>query len=243
MRIVLITSRVTYVPDNYLHLLRRLARNLGDEAEALVVIDNRTPGILLSAASAICAGAVGIGTRLMVNTALSFFNKREALFKRTIYTPSINSKACVSALKKINPDLIINLRTRDIYGQAVLEIPAMGCINIHHGILPDNRGTMCDLWALHEKRPVGFSVHYMNRNIDDGEILAVERLDTKGIKDYPQLPYLSSIREAPTLLNVIGKFRRHGPLPGRENRSEAPRFTKNPGIREIRKIKQAGIQL
>ena len=243
MRIVLVTSRVTYVPDNYLHLLRCLARDLGEEAVALVIIDNRTPGLLLSAGGAICAGAVGVGTRLMANTALSFFKTREALFKRVIYTPSINSRACVSALQKINPDLIINLRTRDIYKQAVLETPTMGCINIHHGILPDNRGTMCDLWALHEKRPVGFSVHYMNRNIDDGEILAVEQVDTAGLEDYPRLPYLSSLREAPVLLNVIEKFRRHGPLPGRENRSEAPRFTKNPGVTEIRKIKQAGIQL
>lgn len=242
MKILLVTSKVTFVRDNYYHLLKILSEKAGDDIDGLLVIDNLNAGLLVKAMAVFFAGARKIGSILLLNSLTSLAGKREKLFRQVFYSKQINSKDTIETIKSMAPDLIINLRTRSIYEKELLSIPRKGCINVHHGILPNNRGAMCDLWALYENRDAGFSIHFMNEKIDAGHILAVETISTSGLKDYSRLPMISSFKEGDVLLNVI-QCLKNDTIHAVPNISTAVRYTKNPSFKEILNMKRSGLLL
>jgi len=50
--------------------------------------------------------------------------------------PKINDPQAVSYLKSLSPDLIVVVAYGQILPQEVLEIPPLGCINLHASLLP-----------------------------------------------------------------------------------------------------------
>jgi methionyl-tRNA formyltransferase len=53
-----------------------------------------------------------------------------------------------------------------------LQIPRLGALNIHHGLLPETCGTMCDLRLLLQGRRAGFSLHQMTAEVDSGALFS-----------------------------------------------------------------------
>lgn len=47
-------------------------------------------------------------------------------------------------------------------------------INCHPGIIPASRGLDSFKWAIYELKPLGVTLHYIDREVDAGEIIAVE---------------------------------------------------------------------
>lgn len=252
MRIVLVTSSATYVKDNYYHLINvltdpdRLPENV--ETVALFLMKTHTPALFFKCIGLYLIGVKGISSILVKNMLRTKFNDPRIKLAKERNIPvfrfdNINKKSAGKALASLNPDLVINLRTRNIYKKKILKIPKTGCINVHHGILPNERGAFCDLWAWFEKRPVGFSIHWMNRKIDDGKIIRTEKINAAEIKEYVEIPYKSSIIEAEVMLEVIGQILRKGKDVGYENRCNAPVYRKNPTTDEIRAMLKKGIKL
>ena len=252
MKAVIVTSQANYVKDNYLQLIDKITNpeNLpaGVEIGGIIFIKTVNLKIFLKAAALLVIGAPDTGSTLLNNMldALFFDKRKDILSKRNIpfFTfDTINSKEALKTLAEIKPDIILNVRTRDIYKKEVLNLPAFGCINVHHGILPDNRGTMCDLWAWVEGRPVGFSIHQMNEKIDDGNILAVKTVDTAGVKSYIEIPMRSSEIEADAILEVIKKIKETGKIEGIPNKTENKKHTRNPDVSKIKELRKRGFNL
>jgi methionyl-tRNA formyltransferase len=77
---------------------------------------------------------------------------------------------------QMKPDIGLSVRFHQILSPAHLERFRMGVINLHGGILPEMRGSMCDAAAILEKRAeFGTTLHWMNNGIDTGDILAEKR--------------------------------------------------------------------
>lgn len=250
MKYVVVTSQVTYVPKNYLALFEELVRDKNNLPAAIVLLDNIDKSLLKGIIGTFFLGAWRLCALLLANTFLSvfsIFDRRVVLAKAmnipVIRCKSANDQAFVDWVKSQQLDLVINARTRCIYRKAILEAPKLGCINIHHGILPQYRGTMCDLYALSEGRPAGFSIHRMNKKIDDGEIIKKVEVSKKE-KNYPQHLYQSSKIEGMALAQLIQDISQIQALPaGEENRSNDLIYTKNPGLVKVMGMKIKGIKL
>lgn len=48
-------------------------------------------------------------------------------------------------------------------------------INCHSGIIPIMRGLDSFKWAIISNKPIGNTLHFISKNVDDGEIIAVKR--------------------------------------------------------------------
>lgn len=72
------------------------------------------------------------------------------------------------------PDLVISIRHMSILGQAVIDYPRHGIINLHSGLLPEYKGVMATFWALLNKESqVGTTLHYIeDSTIDTGSIIS-----------------------------------------------------------------------
>ncbi len=84
-----------------------------------------------------------------------------------------NSEACLNILKQLEPSLIL-LGGSGIVKKPLLEIPQLGTLNCHPGILPKYRGCTCVEWAIYEDEPVGATAHFVTEEIDAGDILKKE---------------------------------------------------------------------
>ena len=217
-KILIVTSKVTFVPMNYANLFVEFIRLRNEDPDfkakykiKVVFLDNRSPMLFLKAFSLILFGAPRIGGNLFINALRSYFwdSRIKLLHTNDIETfefKSPNTLLFRNFLRQEKIDLLINARTRYIYKRKTLHTPKLGAFNIHHGILPDNRGTMCDLWAMYQNRPLGFSLHQMNEKIDDGKIITVyehQQDDFKNLKNYSTYLEKTSTIEGKVLFEFI----------------------------------------
>ncbi|MFM6349575.1 MAG: methionyl-tRNA formyltransferase, partial [Dolichospermum sp.] len=87
--------------------------------------------------------------------------------------PKINSLDFVDTLKnKIRPDLLVSVAASQILKKAVLEVPPLGCINLHSAPLPRYQGMMPNFWTMVNNEPEAtVTIHYMAEKLDAGDII------------------------------------------------------------------------
>ena len=81
-----------------------------------------------------------------------------------------NAPDAIAQLKEWSPDLII-FTGGNILRKQLLELPRLGVLNVHLGLLPEVRGMSSPEWSLLNHVPVGVTIHYMDAGIDTGPIL------------------------------------------------------------------------
>jgi folate-dependent phosphoribosylglycinamide formyltransferase PurN len=81
-----------------------------------------------------------------------------------------NAPDSIAQLKEWTPDLII-FTGGNILRKQLLEVPRLGVLNIHLGLLPEIRGMSSPEWSLLSNVPVGVTIHYMDSGIDTGSVL------------------------------------------------------------------------
>ena len=82
----------------------------------------------------------------------------------------------VEELKRDAPEAIAVVAYGRILPQAVLNIPAKGCVNIHASLLPAYRGSAPYQWAvLDGQKETGVTAQYMALQMDAGDIIDVAK--------------------------------------------------------------------
>ncbi len=80
----------------------------------------------------------------------------------------------VETLKALNPDVIAVVAYGRILPQKVLDVPSLGCINIHASLLPQYRGSAPYQWAVLDGcAKTGVSAQYMALKMDAGDVIDV----------------------------------------------------------------------
>ena len=69
---------------------------------------------------------------------------------------------------KINFGIIAGSR---ILSQKIIKLFSFGILNIHPGLLPQNRGLDSILWAIRKNNKIGISAHLINDKIDSGRLV------------------------------------------------------------------------
>ncbi len=246
MRALLVTSRVTFVPENYDDLVIGLARC--PHVAGLLELDNASLGLVAKALGVIAMGAPRTGWTLLRNALGTSPVRRRLAYRRAgkpvWRLPTINDARAHALIRRGRFDLVINARTRVIYRETVLSLPPLGCLNIHHGLLPDQRGTMCDLWALAEGRAAGFSMHRMTARVDDGEIVLREVVSDGRDRDYMAYLRRAARLECERVWALLDKVAQRGAIASRPNRAPARlRYRRNPDLRAVWAMKRRGMLL
>jgi folate-dependent phosphoribosylglycinamide formyltransferase PurN len=94
---------------------------------------------------------------------------------RAIRCARLGDADCLAALRDFAPDLLV-LVGADLVPRAVLEIPRIGTINAHYGLLPAYRGMNVTEWSVFHGDPPGVTVHMVDPGIDTGDILLREEI-------------------------------------------------------------------
>jgi methionyl-tRNA formyltransferase len=80
-------------------------------------------------------------------------------------------------IASLQPDLAVVMAYGQILPQAVLDLPPLGCLNLHASLLPEHRGAApIQASILAGDTETGITVMYMDAGLDTGDILLIERL-------------------------------------------------------------------
>lgn len=78
-------------------------------------------------------------------------------------------------IKEIKPDVILTLAFGQILPKGLLEIPSLGCLNLHGSLLPKYRGAAPIQYALINNEAItGMSLMEMTEKMDAGRVFATD---------------------------------------------------------------------
>ena len=90
-----------------------------------------------------------------------------------VLTPSkMKDEALIERLKSENADFFVVVAYGKILPKEILDIPKLGCINIHASLLPEYRGAAPIQWSIIDgKKKTGITTILMDEGLDTGDIL------------------------------------------------------------------------
>ena len=89
-----------------------------------------------------------------------------------------NNTEFLDEIKNLKPDVICVVAYGKILPKEVLEIPKLGCINVHGSLLPKYRGAAPIQWAvLNGDKTTGITTMYMNEGMDTGDMILKEEVE------------------------------------------------------------------
>jgi methionyl-tRNA formyltransferase len=109
---------------------------------------------------------------------------------------SIKDKGFLEYLKK--SDLLVSVHGREIITKELLDLPRIGCINVHPCLYKYKGKDPIKRLLEDGENKASVGVHYMNETVDKGELIIEEFVNVKDLKDvvsiYNRLyPYYSIV--------------------------------------------------
>ena len=139
-------------------------------------------------------------------------------------------------------DLILSVACPYILKPALLDLPPMGCINIHSAKLPNYKGMMPTFWQmLHGEQELGMTIHYMTSGIDQGAIILQESMRIEPRESLHHLIQRSKRFGAHCMARVLRDLAGAGRPALAAAAGQGSYFT-FPTLAEIREFRQRGLR-
>jgi len=121
---------------------------------------------------------------------------------------NINDEESLKRLKEFNPDIILVVAYGQILSRHILNIPKMGCINIHGSFLPKYRGAApINRVIINGEKETGITFMFMNEKVDAGDIIFQEKIDIFPDETCGELYYRLSALSADSLPKLLKKIK------------------------------------
>jgi len=158
------------------------------------------------------------------------------------HTGNPNDTNFVARLRERAPDLLVSVACPHILKKSVLDIPPLGCINIHHAPLPRYKGMMPSFWQLyHGERKAGLTIHFMSSELDQGAALFQGGLEIEAGESLDHLILRSKRYGAHCMAKVLDQLRSGTQQAVVLDQSTGSYFT-FPRLEEIRDFKRRGLR-
>jgi methionyl-tRNA formyltransferase len=144
-------------------------------------------------------------------------------------TDDLSSTETVDHIAALCPDIIIVVAFR-ILPTEILQIPTIGCINLHASLLPKYRGAAPINWAIiNGERETGVSVFFLETRVDTGRIIRQARVSIGNDETYGDVyDRLSDVgsQEVVTALDMIADGQMDGMRQDDRLATRAPKLVK-----------------
>ena len=126
-----------------------------------------------------------------------------------VYQPeNFRDEEAVQTLAALQPDVIAVVAYGRILPQKVLDIPKLGCVNIHASLLPQYRGSAPYQWAvLDGLKETGVTAQHMAAKMDAGDIIDVAKTPIGENETAGELLDRLAVLGAELLSRTLTKFR------------------------------------
>src|SRR5690606_41424275 len=99
----------------------------------------------------------------------------------------------------------------ELITERIFNFTKLGCINLHPSLLPEFKGTSITRWqVLKGVRRSGCTIHVINENFDEGEILAQDALSVSEEITPQTLFYELGLLGAEMMTNLLHSIEKNG---------------------------------
>lgn len=139
-----------------------------------------------------------------------------------VLTPSkMKDEALIERLKSENADFFVVVAYGKILPKEILDIPRLGCINIHASLLPEYRGAAPIQWSIIDgKKKTGITTMLMDEGLDTGDILKQYELPITDDETGGSLFDKLAILGGEAIVDTIANFESITPTPQGEATTE-----------------------
>ena len=154
-----------------------------------------------------------------------------------------NDPDFVRHIRELDTDLIISYSAPQIIKEELLNTPKYGIINVHGALLPDFRGTLPSFWYLYcDEKTGGATVHYMSREIDDGDIIEQGSVDISDCRSMFRLIRKTKELGGDLMVKAIREIQ-DGTVKRRKNETDKGRYFTWPTVEQAREFRAKGKRL
>ncbi len=90
----------------------------------------------------------------------------------------IKTEEFTAQLEEMKPDLIVVVAFGQILSQRILDIPRLGCVNVHASLLPRYRGAAPIHWSIiNGEKETGVTTMLMDAGLDTGDMLLKDAVE------------------------------------------------------------------
>lgn len=91
--------------------------------------------------------------------------------------PSLKNPDTINQIKAMHIDMMLSILFGYILKPDIISIFPQGVVNLHPSYLPYNRGAYPNVWSIVENTPAGVTLHYIDKGVDTGDIIAQKQVD------------------------------------------------------------------
>lgn len=103
--------------------------------------------------------------------------------EESVYSFCVKNKIqvlTINEVEKISPDIGFSVRYDRIIPESTINSFKQGIFNTHGGILPEYRGSYCNINTLiNNEEEYGVTLHYISKSVDAGDIVAIKKVKIK----------------------------------------------------------------
>lgn len=152
----------------------------------------------------------------------------------TVFQPEdVNSATSLSQIRYQRPDLMVVVAYGQILKKPILELPELGCWNVHGSLLPKYRGASPIAAAVRDlQKRTGVTIMQMNEGLDTGDILGKVATRIRPGETTGLLHDRLAKKAGPLLLYLLERAKKGKLKSARQNSQEAslaPRMKKEDG--------------
>ena len=152
----------------------------------------------------------------------------------TVFQPEdVNSATSLSQIRYQKPDLMVVVAYGQILKKPILELPELGCWNVHGSLLPKYRGASPIAAAVRDlQKRTGVTIMQMNEGLDTGDILGKVATRVRPGETTGLLHDRLAKKAGPLLLYLLERAKKGKLKSARQNSQEAsvaPRMKKEDG--------------
>ncbi len=112
---------------------------------------------------------------------------------RVVGSKDVNDAETMTIIRGWQPDLVISIYLNQLIRRELIELPRLGCLNIHPALLPRNRGLFPYFWAMtNGDQETGVTLHWVDERFDTGDLLLQEVLSIDPDETMTSLQYKSA---------------------------------------------------
>ena len=89
----------------------------------------------------------------------------------------MGSEDIITKIRELNPDIITVVFFDQLLKKEIINIPSLGCINLHNALAEEYRGCFATAWTIiNGEKFTGVTIHYIDESIDGGDIIAQRKI-------------------------------------------------------------------
>ncbi len=126
-----------------------------------------------------------------------------------VYQPSkLREGNFAEVLRGLKPDLIVVVAFGQILPKSVLELPPLGCINVHASLLPRYRGAApMQRCIINGETETGVTTMFMDEGLDTGDMLLKEKIAVTEDMTFSELHDKLSAAGAKLLIQTLAQLK------------------------------------